>query len=50
MFEGELLSALEESRFGPGGYRYVDFVRIGGPLTLVYWIVASLLIPRIFPF
>jgi di/tricarboxylate transporter len=36
--------------YGPGGYRFTDFVRIGGPLTLVYWILATLLIPRFFPF
>jgi di/tricarboxylate transporter len=36
--------------YGPGGYRFTDFVRIGAPLTLVYWILATLLIPRFFPF
>jgi di/tricarboxylate transporter len=36
--------------YGPGGYRFTDFVRIGGPLTLLYWILATLLIPRFFPF
>jgi di/tricarboxylate transporter len=36
--------------YGPGGYRFADFVRIGGPLTLVYWVLATLLIPRFFPF
>jgi di/tricarboxylate transporter len=36
--------------YGPGGYRFTDFVRIGGPLTILYWILATLLIPRFFPF
>jgi di/tricarboxylate transporter len=36
--------------YGPGGYRFTDFIRIGGPLTLIYWILATLLIPRFFPF
>ncbi|QDT35351.1 SLC13 family permease [Thalassoglobus polymorphus] len=30
---------------GPGGYRYVDYVRFGGPLTLLLWLVAVLVIP-----
>jgi di/tricarboxylate transporter len=36
--------------YGPGGYRFVDFVKFGGPLTLIAWIVSSLLIPILFPF
>ena len=36
--------------YGPGGYRFTDFMRIGGPLTLVYWFLATLLIPVLFPF
>lgn len=36
--------------YGPGGYRFLDFVRVGGPLNLVLWIAATLLIPRFFPF
>ena len=36
--------------YGPGGYRFMDFVRAGGPLTLLYWLLASLLIPVFFPF
>ena len=36
--------------YGPGGYRFLDFMRIGGPLNLVLWLVAVLLIPLIWPF
>ena len=36
--------------YGPGGYRFIDFVRVGGPLALLYGILATLLIPRFFPF
>jgi di/tricarboxylate transporter len=36
--------------YGPGGYRFMDFVRVGGPLTVFYCVVATLLIPRLFPF
>ena len=35
---------------GPGGYRFIDFVRFGGPLTIVFWLLASLLIPTIWSF
>jgi di/tricarboxylate transporter len=36
--------------YGPGGYRFVDFVRVGGPLTVLYWLLAIFLIPIAFPF
>jgi di/tricarboxylate transporter len=36
--------------YGPGGYRFADFLRIGLPLTLLLWAVAVLLIPRMWDF
>lgn len=36
--------------YGPGGYRYLDFTRVGLPLTLLFWVLASLLIPVFWPF
>jgi len=36
--------------YGPGGYRFLDFLRVGGPLTLLYWVVTTLLVPWFFPF
>jgi di/tricarboxylate transporter len=36
--------------FGPGGYRFSDFLRIGVPLNLLLWITAVILVPRFFPF
>ena len=36
--------------YGPGGYRFADFVRVGAPLQLLLWPVAVLLIPLFFPF
>jgi di/tricarboxylate transporter len=36
--------------FGPGGYRFVDFLRFGGPLNLVVGAVTLLVTPRFFPF
>ena len=35
--------------FGPGGYRFGDFVRIGVPMTVVTATVALLVIPRVWP-
>jgi di/tricarboxylate transporter len=31
--------------YGVGGYRFGDFIRVGVPLNLLLWIVASVLIP-----
>lgn len=36
--------------WGPGGYKFTDFMKIGTPLSLVYLVLGSLLIPQIFPF
>ncbi|HSJ07783.1 MAG TPA: SLC13 family permease [Longimicrobiales bacterium] len=36
--------------YGPGGYRFSDFIRVGGPLNLLMLIVATLVIPVFFPF
>jgi len=36
--------------FGPGGYRFSDFLRIGFPLNIVLWLSAMFLIPLFFPF
>ena len=35
--------------YGPGGYRFTDFVRVGLPLNLVCATVALVLIPRVWP-
>jgi di/tricarboxylate transporter len=34
---------------GPAGYKYSDFIRVGLPLSIVLWIVSSLLIPILYP-
>jgi len=36
--------------YGPGGYRFTDFLRVGIPLNLICWVTACLLIPLIWPF
>ncbi len=36
--------------FGPGGYKYFDYVKVGLPLALILWIVSVMVIPVIWPF
>jgi di/tricarboxylate transporter len=36
--------------YGPGGYRFMDFLRVGGPLNLLLVITATFAIPFFFPF
>jgi di/tricarboxylate transporter len=36
--------------FGPGGYRFTDFMRVGIPLNLLMCTTAVILIPQIWPF
>lgn len=35
--------------FGVGGYRFGDFLRLGLPLNLIQWILASILVPCFWP-
>lgn len=36
--------------YGPGGYRFSDFLRVGIPLNIICWVVACLIIPVVWPF
>lgn len=36
--------------YGPGGFRFSDFLKVGGPLSLVCLAVATVVIPWFFPF
>jgi len=36
--------------YGAGGYKFSDFFKVGFPLNVILWIVASLMIPWLWPF
>ena len=36
--------------YAPGGYRFLDFTKVGAPLNIIIWITAVLLIPMLWPF
>ncbi len=36
--------------YSVGGYRFMDFIKVGVPLNILYMLVACYLIPRIWPF
>ena len=36
--------------YGPGGYRWSDYIRFGVPLSLLVGLAAIVLLPRIWPF
>lgn len=35
--------------YGPGRYRFMDFVRVGAPLVVVIFVLVMLLVPRLWP-
>ncbi|MCF7804325.1 MAG: SLC13 family permease [Candidatus Marinimicrobia bacterium] len=36
--------------YGPGGYKYTDYLKFGFPLSIMFLFIATLLIPMIWPF
>jgi di/tricarboxylate transporter len=36
--------------YGPGGYRFSDYLRLGGPLSLLVWAITILIAPEVWPF
>jgi di/tricarboxylate transporter len=36
--------------YGPGGYRFFDFAKVGLPLTILIWGLMALFLPKFFPF
>ena len=36
--------------YGPGGYRFSDFIKVGLPLSITLWLTAIIIIPMIWPF
>lgn len=36
--------------YGPGGYKFTDFMRVGIPLNVLFWLVTVCLAPIVYPF
>ncbi|MFZ1700831.1 MAG: SLC13 family permease [Pyrinomonadaceae bacterium] len=36
--------------YGPGQYRFADFLRVGTPLNIMFWIIATIFIPYFWEF
>jgi di/tricarboxylate transporter len=36
--------------YGPGGYKFTDYIKTGLPLAIILWIVATIFIPIFWPF
>jgi len=36
--------------YGPGGYKFSDFIRIGLPMNVIAWVMASVIIPLVWSF
>lgn len=35
--------------YGPGKYRFLDFFKVGTPLTILIFVISMLLVPRLWP-
>ncbi|MGF1568231.1 MAG: SLC13 family permease [Nodosilinea sp.] len=36
--------------YGPGGYRFADYLRIGLPINLLFWLITAIVTPLVYPF
>ena len=35
--------------YGPGGYKFSDYIRVGFPLALIFWVMAIFILPVLWP-
>jgi len=35
--------------YGPGGYKFGDYIKVGFPLALIFWLMAIYILPILWP-
>ena len=48
-FSTPVASPVNTLILGPGGYRFIDFIKVGVPLQILAMVITLLVVPLLFP-